>query len=114
MGKGVDILNSSDSFFNDICYSYSENGSDIILSDRISEIYQNYSLCDSGCEYEGMDTKNFTVSCSCSISTDDTDDEDDDNADNIKEIILNLLESSTFGVVKCFNLVLVLLINYLI
>jgi hypothetical protein len=105
MGKGIDILNSSDSFFNDICYSYSENGSDIILSDRISEIYQNYSLCDNGCEYEGMDTEDLTVSCSCNVSYDDTNDEDDDTADNIKEIILNLLQSSTFGVIKCYELV---------
>ena len=104
--KGIDILNSSDSFFNDICYSYSENGSDIILSDRISEIYQNYSLCDNGCEYESIDTENLTVSCRCSISTNDTDDEDDDDtADNVKEIILNLFQNSTFGVVKCYKLV---------
>ena len=103
--KGIDILNSSDSFFNDICYSYSENGSDIILSDRISEIYQNYSLCDDGCEYESIDTENLTVSCTCSISTNDTDDEDDDTADNVKEIILGLFQNSTFGVVKCYKLV---------
>ena len=103
IGKGIDILNSSDSFFNDICYSYSENGSDIILSDRISEIYQNYSLCDSGCEYESIDTENLTISCTCSISTNDTDDEDDDTAENVKEIILNLFENSTFGVVKCYK-----------
>ena len=100
---GIDILNSSDSFFNDICYTYSSNGSDIILSDRIAEIYQNYSLCDSGCEYEGLDTEDLTVSCSCSVSTNDTD--DDNEEANIKEIILNLFEDSTFGVVKCYKLV---------
>jgi hypothetical protein len=82
--KGIDILNSSDSFFNDICYSYSDGTSDMILSDRISEIYQNYSLCDSGCDYEGIDTENLTVSCSCSVVTNDTDDDEEDNDANVK------------------------------
>ena len=103
--KGIDILNSSDSFFNDICYSYSDGGSDMILSDRISEIYQNYSLCDSGCDYEGIDTENLTVSCSCSVVTNDTDDDEEDNDANVKEIVLSLFEDSTFGVIKCYKLV---------
>ena len=102
--KGIDILNSSDSFFNDICYTYSDGGSDVILSDRIAEIYQNYSLCDSGCDYEGIDTVNLTVSCSCSVVTNATDDEEDEEA-NLKDIILGLFEDSTFGVVKCYKLV---------
>jgi len=38
----VDIFNSKDNFFNDICYPYSENNSDMILKDRISDIYRNY------------------------------------------------------------------------
>ena len=101
--KGIDILNSSDAFFNDICYTYSDGESDIILSDRISEIYQNYSLCDSGCDYEGIDTVNLTVSCSCSVVTNDTDDEEE--GVNLKEIVLGLFEDSTFGVVKCYKLV---------
>ena len=102
--KGIDILNSSDSFFNDICYSYSDGTSDMILSDRISEIYQNFSLCDSGCDYQGINLDDSTVSCSCSVVTDDSED-DEDEAENLKEILLSLFESSTFGVVKCYKLV---------
>ena len=101
--RGIDILNSSDSFFTDICYSYSDGTSDMTLSDRIAEIYQNYSLCDSGCDYEGINVDDSTVSCSCSVITDDS--EDDDEAENLKEIFLGLFENSTFGVVKCYKLV---------
>jgi len=101
---GIDILNSSDSFFTDICYSYSDGTSDMTLSDRIAEIYQNYSLCDSGCDYEGINIDDSTVSCSCSVVTDDSE-EDDDEAENLKEILLGLFENSTFGVVKCYKLV---------
>ena len=102
--KGIDILNSSDAFFNDICYTYSDGTSDMTLADRIAEIYQNYSLCDSGCDYEGLDTENLTVSCSCSVITNDTEEDDDEEA-NIKEIVLGLFENSTFGVVKCYKLI---------
>ena len=42
---GVDIFNINDSFFNDICHPYSDSKNDIILEDRIIDIYQNYSLC---------------------------------------------------------------------
>ena len=102
--QGIDILNSSEPFFNDICYPYSDGTSDMILSDRINEIYQNYSLCDSGCEYEGLNATTGVISCSCSVSTDDSDD-DDDTDSNLKEIILSLFSDSTFGVIKCHNLV---------
>ena len=100
--KGIDILNSSDPFFNDICYTYSNGSSDIILSDRINEIYQNFSLCDSGCEYEGLNISSGTISCSCSVSDSDDSDEDDE-ADNLKQIILSLFSDSTFGVIQCYN-----------
>ena len=67
---GIDILNIKDSFYNDICYPYSNSVSDLILKDRISDIYQNYSLCDNNCEYNSIDLKNMSISCSCKIKTD--------------------------------------------
>ena len=50
---GVDVFNISDKFFNDICWPYSDDSSnsDMILSDRVSDIYQNFSLCGYDCEY---------------------------------------------------------------
>ena len=103
---GVDILNSSDPFFNDICYSYSNGSSDMILSDRISDIFQNYSLCDSGCEYQGLNSSSGTVTCSCDVDYSDSDsDDDDDESTNLQTIFLSLFSDSTFGVVQCYNLV---------
>ena len=100
--KGIDILDSTDPFFNDICYTYSNGSSDMILSDRINEIYQNYSLCDSGCEYEGLNSTAGTISCTCS-ATDTDDSDDDDESTNLKSIILSLFSDSTFGVIKCYK-----------
>ena len=100
-GKGIDILNSSDPFFNDICYTYSDGKNDVILTDRIKDIYQNYSLCDSGCEYEGLNSTSGIVSCTCPVDTSDSD-SDDDSA-NLKSIILSVFSDSTIGVVQCYN-----------
>ena len=66
---GIDIFNINDKFFNDICYPYSEGDSDIILKDRVNDIYQNYSLCDSNCEYESIDIQNMQISCNCIVKT---------------------------------------------
>ena len=53
--KGVDIFNINDKFFNDICNPYSESNNDMILSDRVNYIYQNYTLCEEGCTYDNYD-----------------------------------------------------------
>ena len=65
----VDIFNINDSFFNDICFSYSESDNDIVLEDRIKDIYQNYSLCDKGCTYNGIDLLNKIISCNCKVKS---------------------------------------------
>ena len=49
---GVVIFNINDRFYNDICFSYSDqnSSSDLILNDRVSDIYPNYSICEKDCE----------------------------------------------------------------
>ena len=99
---GVDILNIKDSFYNDICFSYSNSVSDLVLKDRISDIYQNYSFCDNNCEYHNIDLKNMSITCSCKIKT-------HINTDIEPPIFGNIVEDtfvySNFGVIKCYNLV---------
>ena len=97
--SGIDIFNINDSFFNDICQPYSESDNDMILEDRIKDIYQNYSLCEIGCNYNKIDLENMTISCKCKIK------------DNISLVItpLNLEKtegsSTNFEVIKCYKLV---------
>ena len=50
--NNIDILDINDSFFSYICSSYSDSNNDVVLKDRINDIYQNYSLCDIGCEIQ--------------------------------------------------------------
>ena len=101
--KGINILNSSDLFFNDICYPYSVGGSDMILRDRVSDIYQNFSTCEDDCENEGIDTENMTVSCICPPI--DINSSDDKESLNLKTIVIDVFDDSTIGVIKCYQLV---------
>ena len=99
---GVDILNSKDKFFNDICFPYSENNSDMILKDRISDIYQNYSKCDKNCEYKKIDINTSLITCNCKIKSEIN---KEIEPPRLESIILDLVTDSSFGVVKCPNLV---------
>ena len=65
--EGIDIFNINDSFFNDICHPYSNGEDDLILKDRIKDIYLNYSLCEQGCTYNEVDLDYMTISCDCQV-----------------------------------------------
>lgn len=96
---GVDIFNIRDSFFNDICEPYSESNNDLILDDRIKDIFQNYSLCEEGCTYNEIDLENKIISCDCKVKSTVT--------TNISSLNLEEAEGSStnFEVIKCYNLV---------
>ena len=96
---GVDVFNIHDSFFNDICEPYSESDNDLILEDRIKDIFQNYSLCEEGCTYNEIDLENKIISCDCKVKSTVTTD--------ISSLNLEEAEGSStnFEVIKCYNLV---------
>ena len=101
---GVDVFDLNDRFFNDICYPYSDNdtSSDMILSDRVSDIYQNVSLCGSNCEYQSFNFKTNSSNCLCKIKKEiNTQPE----KGNFKTYIMSGFLQSNFGVIKCFHLV---------
>ena len=65
--SGVNIFNISDEFFNDVCYPYSEDGNDLILEDRIKNVYQNFTLCEEGCSFDSIDISTMLISCQCNV-----------------------------------------------
>ena len=99
---GIDILNSKDEFFNNICLPYSEKSIDVILNDRIANIYQNYSICDNHCQYEKIDLTSMVISCKCKIKTSINSKIEQLSFDSI---LLDLFSNSSIGVVKCYKLV---------
>ena len=55
-------------YYNDKCYTYSENGIDKIIFDRKKEFNEkNMSLCEKNCNFNGYDATNKYVDCECHI-----------------------------------------------
>ena len=102
--QGIDAFDINQKFFNDICYSYSDSNtsSDMILSDRISDIYQNYSICGEGCEYESFNYDKLTANCNCKVKQEIN---SENESPNFQTYIQTTFLDSNFGVIKCFNLV---------
>ena len=99
---GVNIFDINDSFFNDLCTPYSDNGNDIILQDRIKDYYQNYSLCNQECIYNSIDFENMTVACDCIVKENLSTIITPLNLESVKE---SSFSDSNIAVIKCYNLV---------
>ncbi len=95
----INIFNISDDFFNDVCYPYSENGNDMILEDRIKDIYQNYTLCEEDCIFENIDLTNMLIECKCNIKQNIS-----TVIHEIKEEAVDEITSLNFEIIKCYNL----------
>ena len=99
---GVDILNIEDSFFNDICFPFEVNQTDVVLEDRQSDIYQNYSICDSNCTYNNINLTSNIISCTCTIKSNISVQEENPNFGKIVE---NTFKDSNFAIISCYNII---------
>ena len=102
--QGIDIFNIKHEFFNDICYSYSDSNSssDMILNDRVEDIYQNFSICGEECEYESFNAEKISANCNCKVKQEVNTEVEEGN---FETYITSAFLDSNFGVVKCYNLV---------
>ena len=101
--SGVDLFNIKDEFFNDICRPYSdkESDSDMILSDRVKDLFQNFSVCGDGCEYNSFNETKMAVNCKCKIKQEISEEREKGNfAESIEGVFLY----SNFGLIKCYEL----------
>ena len=98
--EGIDVFNINDSFFWDVCQPYSNSENDLILEDRIKDLYQNYSLCENGCTYNNISIENMTVLCDCKIKENITTVISELNLDKIK-----YETTSNFDIIKCYKII---------
>ena len=62
--SGYDLFDINNSFYQDICTPYkSENGTDVLLSDRIKDYYINRDLCQNNCKYSNYLFENDILKC---------------------------------------------------
>ena len=68
--NGIFLFNSSDDFYNDVCYKYkTPKGHDIYLENRKKQYYIDKPLHESNCMMVGYDNITDKVICNCSIKT---------------------------------------------
>ena len=98
---GVDVYNSSDPFFNDVCFPFtSEDGKDVTLDDRRVNYYQNVSFCEAGCTYNGVNLNTQEANCTCEVKTNFV----DDILDNpLTGEFLDLINDANFEVLYCYR-----------
>ncbi len=100
INNGIDVFDSNEDFFNDFCHSYTINGSsDITLSDRQKEYYQNVSFCSNECHYINVNYSNLYVDCECLTNK--------GNISNIKtyfKILRSGFINTNFKVIVCYKL----------
>ena len=112
--SGYNIFNENDSFYNDICATYTnENGTDMLLSDRKADIYGstlNQTFCQTGCELESYNTTSKKAKCNCNVVTNtEISSLNIDNLFDKKEVAKSFyktLANSNFQVMRCFKLIL--------
>ena len=108
---GHNIYDSNDSFYNDICVTYTtENGTDMSMSEK-NELQNNFgtlNLCQEGCTLSYFNSTNKKATCNCKVKETKT-------VSNYNDIIFNnYLMNKVFGgfqysnylVLKCYKLIL--------
>ena len=107
--QGYNLFNENDSFYNDVCSKYSVNGTDVTLSVRKADYYDDeIILCEENCEYKNLNTENMKVICECEIKNGI--DSDSAKKEVFKPQILwknfyKLDTFSNFKIIRCYKLV---------
>ena len=118
--QGYDIYNLSSNFYNDKCTPAYLNGNDIIIKDRIEEIYPfNISLCPNDCLLNTVEIKTKRFNCSCNISFTINIDYPNKNGEDKSNMMQNddgnlisyILDSLNYQIFKCSKLFKILKIN---
>ena len=106
--NGYDLFNIKDPFYNDFCTRYkTKNGTDVLLADRKNDIYNNnYTTCQSNCEYSSFNPEYKFLKCECKVIADDIDFNDIHKfSQRIYKNFYEIIENSNYKVLKCYKLV---------
>ena len=100
--KGYDIFNPKDEFYTSVCSKYKTiNGTDVINKDRKNDYYQNVSLCEKNCIYDGLNFYDYSINCICRIKNDISFNIRDFSFNSIYETFHHSLHPANYQIIKC-------------
>jgi len=110
--EGYNLFDSKDSFYNDICSVYTtQNNTDILLNDRIKDIYYKYgniALCQANCTFKIFNNITSKAKCDCEVQNNPVETNISKikfNIDELNNVFLDTLTNSNFKVLLCYKLV---------
>ena len=104
--QGINIFDMNDPFYTDLCYDFDNpSDKDIPLSERITSVYPDISLCDEGCLMDGIDLESMTALCNCKFNDIANNNVIRDNAilDSVVGEVFDFINSSNILVMKCYK-----------
>ena len=109
LSDDIDLINPSSKYYNDICYTYtSEDGTDIILSDRkFNFVNNNLTVCEEDCDFNGYNYTTRKAICSCSVKMNSTTKIGDIVFEKNKlfDSFTNFKNIANVNVLKCYKLI---------
>lgn len=109
LSKGYNMFDINDSFYTDVCSTYTTKyGSDIILSDRILDYYNGSIPVEyNNCEYSTFNIETKKITCQTKIETDffkSIKNLFTTKKNNLFKDFLEVFTDSNISVIKCFSL----------
>ena len=107
--NNLDIYDPKSNFYNDICYPYtSENGTDIVLNDRIFEfIDKNLTLCENNCTFISYNSGLRQALCECNTKLETNIISDlTINKEKLLEYFIDIKNFINLEIIKCYKLLL--------
>ena len=103
---GYNMFDINDPFYTDICTPYKSSvKTDMILSDRIDDIYYNEDAqCQSNCYFSGYFLGSQYINCTCNIDKDKNVKEEEFRPEKIYESFFEVLKYSNYRILKCYKL----------
>ena len=108
--KGYNIFDINDPFYTDICTPYkSSSKSDMLLSDRINDIYNNEDAqCQDNCYFSNYIDSSNVINCTCHIQQEEKLEIkkiDKLNPKTLSQSFYYVLKYSNYKIFKCYKLV---------
>ena len=97
--QGINIFDVNDPFYTDLCFDYDNpKKRDMPLSVRIKHVFPNVTLCNDGCQMDGINLEDMTATCNCKFN-------DITNNEVIKDnAVLDSMVGEIFDIINSSNI----------